>query len=40
MPTLKNELEDAVSRRVYVLTYRSVHPRLKNRILAEQVRIL
>ncbi|MBN1322759.1 MAG: nucleotidyltransferase family protein [Methanotrichaceae archaeon] len=37
---LKNELEDAVNRRVDLLTYKSVHPRLKGRILAEQVPIL
>lgn len=37
---LKNELEDATNRRVDVLTYRSLHPRLKDRILAEQVPIL
>jgi len=37
---LKNELEDAVNRRVDLLTYKSLHPRLKDRILAEQVPIL
>jgi predicted nucleotidyltransferase len=37
---LKNELEDAVSRRVDILTYKSLHPRLKERILAEQVPII
>ena len=37
---LKIELEDALNRRVDVLTYRSLHPLLKDRILAEQVRIL
>jgi uncharacterized protein len=37
---LKNELEDAISRRVDVLTYKSLHPRLKDRILAEQVSII
>jgi uncharacterized protein len=37
---LKNELEDAVSRRVDVLTYKSLHPRLKDRILAEQLPII
>lgn len=37
---LKNELEDAISRRVDVLTYKSLHPRLKDRILAEQVQII
>ncbi len=37
---LKNELEDTINRRVDVLTYRSLHPSLKDRILAEQVPIL
>jgi len=37
---LKNELEDAVDRRVDLLTYKSLHPLLKKRILAEQVPIL
>jgi len=37
---LKNELEDAISRRVDVLTYKSLHPLLKERILAEQVQII
>jgi len=37
---LKNELEDALDRRVDVLTFRSIHPRLKDRILAEQVPII
>jgi predicted nucleotidyltransferase len=37
---LKNELEDSINRRVDLLTYRSLHPRLKERILAEQVPIL
>jgi hypothetical protein len=37
---LKNELEDALNRRVDVLTFRSIHPRLKDRILAEQVPII
>ena len=37
---LKNELEDAVDRRVDFLTYKSLHPLLKERILAEQVPIL
>jgi len=34
---LKNELEDTINRRVDILTYKSLHPRLKDRILAEQV---
>jgi predicted nucleotidyltransferase len=37
---LKNELEDTLNRRVDVLTYRSIHPLLKERILAEQVPII
>lgn len=37
---LKNELEDSINRRVDVLTYKSLHPRLKDRILAEQVPII
>jgi len=37
---LKNELEDAVNRRVDLLTCKSLHARLKDRILAEQIPIL
>jgi predicted nucleotidyltransferase len=37
---LKNELEDAINRRVDILTFKSLHPRLKDRILAEQVQII
>ena len=37
---LKLDLEDALERRVDLLTYRSLHPMLKDRILAEQVQIL
>jgi predicted nucleotidyltransferase len=37
---LKNELEDTINRRVDVLTYKSLHPRLKDRILAAQVPII
>jgi predicted nucleotidyltransferase len=37
---LKNELEDTINRRVDVLTYKSLHPRLKDKILAEQVPII
>lgn len=33
-------LEQALGRKVDVLTYRSLHPRLRERILAEQVAIL
>jgi len=37
---LKNERDDAVDRRVDLLTYKSLHPLLRERILAEQVPIL
>ena len=37
---LKLDLEDAMERRVDLLTYRSLHPMLKDRILTEQVPIL
>ena len=37
---LKLDLEDALERRVDILTYRSLHPMLKDRILAEQIPIL
>jgi len=37
---LKLDLEDALELRVDLLTYRSLHPMLKDRILAEQVPIL
>jgi hypothetical protein len=37
---LKLDLEDALERRVDLLTYRSIHPLLKDRILAEQIPIL
>ncbi len=37
---LKNELEDAINRRVDLLTFKSLHPRLRDRILSEQVQIL
>ena len=37
---LKLDLEDALERRVDLLTYRSLHPMSKDRILAEQVPIL
>ena len=37
---LKIELEDALGRKVDVVTYRSLHPLLRDRILAEQVPIL
>ncbi|VVB68840.1 Nucleotidyltransferase domain protein [uncultured archaeon] len=34
------ELEDALGRKVDVVTYRSLHPLLRERILTEQVPIL
>ena len=37
---LKIELEDALGRKVDVVTYRSLNPLLRERILAEQVPIL
>ena len=37
---LKMKLEKALGRETDLITYRSVHPLLKNRILAEQIRIL
>jgi uncharacterized protein len=37
---LKIELEDVLGRKVDVVTYRSLHPLLRERILAEQVPIL
>ncbi len=37
---LKIELKEALNRRVDILTYRSLHPLLKERILAEQAQIL
>ncbi len=37
---LKIELEEVLKRKVDVLTYNSLHPLLKDRILAEQVEIL
>ncbi len=37
---LKIELEDMLKCKVDVLTYNSLHPLLKNQILAEQVKIL
>ena len=37
---LKNELEDAINRRVDILTFKSLHPLLRDRILAEQVPII
>jgi len=37
---LKIELEEMLKRKVDVLTYNSLHPLLKDQILAEQVEIL
>ena len=37
---LKIELEDVLKCKVDILTYNSLHPLLKNQILAEQVKIL
>jgi predicted nucleotidyltransferase len=37
---LKIELEEILNRKVNVLTYKSLHPLLKNRILKEQKMIL
>ena len=37
---LKIELEELLERKVDVLTYKSLHPLLKNKILAEQEAIL
>ncbi len=40
LAALKLDLEDAVGLDVDVLTYRSVHPRLKEQVLKERVPIL
>jgi predicted nucleotidyltransferase len=37
MARLKSELESRLMRKVDIVTYRSLHPRLRNRILREQV---
>lgn len=37
---LKNELEEKLKKEVDVLTYNSLHPLLKERILSEQEKIL
>lgn len=37
---LQLELEDVLGREVDVLTYRSLHPRIKERVLQDQVAIL
>lgn len=38
--SLVQELEETLHRKVDVLTYKYIHPALRERILAEQVRIL
>lgn len=38
--SLMQELEEALHRKVDVLTYKYIHPALKKQILSEQVRIL
>jgi len=37
---LQDKLKDALGRKVDLVTYNSIHPLLKDRILAEQVQIL
>ena len=37
---LKIELEESIHRNVDIVTYKSLHPLLKNKILAEQVPLL
>jgi len=37
---LKLDLEDRLKRRVDILTYRSIHPLLRDRILGECVKVL
>lgn len=37
---LRHELEDALGKKVDLVTYKSIHPRLRDRILKEQVQIL
>lgn len=37
---LKLDLEDEVNMKVDVLTYRSLHPLIKDRVLKEEVRVL
>lgn len=37
---LKHKLEDVLGKKVDLVTYNSIHPRLRDRILNEQVRIL
>jgi len=40
LAALKIELEETLKLKVDILTYNSIHPLLKNQILAEQVEIL
>ena len=37
---LKHKLEDVLNKKVDLVTYNSIHPRLRDRIMDEQVRIL
>lgn len=37
---VKLELEDAIGRKIDLITYRGIHPLLKKRILNEEVKIL
>lgn len=37
---LQTELEEALDKKIDVVTYKSLHPLLKDRILSEQVQIL
>ena len=37
---LKHKLEDALQKKVDLVTYDSIHPRLKNRILNEQIPLI
>lgn len=37
---LRHDLVEALGREADVVTYRSLHPRLRDRILSEQVRVL
>lgn len=37
---LKHKLEDALNKKVDLITYASIHPRLRDRILREQLPIL
>ncbi len=37
---LQMKLEEALDQKIDIITYKSLHPLLKNRILAEQIQIL